>query len=103
NAEVYEGKFNMDMKLNPLADRPTFDLNARLDNTNLVLLNDFFKAYGKFDVNKGTFGLYKEVAAKEGAFKGYVKPVIKDLDVVGAEDQKDNILQKLWEEIVGAA
>jgi len=52
-------------------------------------------------VNKGTFGLYTEVAAKEGSFVGYVKPIIKDLDVLGKEDRDDNLLQKTWEGIVG--
>lgn len=103
NADVYEGTLTMNMKLNPLADRPTFDLNMSVENTNLPLLNDFFKAYGKFDVNKGTFGLYSEVAAREGKFKGYVKPIIKDLDVVGPEDRGDNVLSRLWEGVVGAA
>jgi hypothetical protein len=79
NADVYEGTFKLNMKLNPLAERPTFDMNARIDNTNLVLLNDFLAAYAKIDVNKGTFGLYTEVASKQGKFVGYVKPVIKDL------------------------
>src|SRR5206468_10619253 len=32
-----------------------------------------------------------------------VKPVIKDLDVVGPEDRKDKFFQKVWENIVGAA
>jgi hypothetical protein len=41
------------------------------------------------------------MAAKEGSFKGYVKPVIKDLDVVGKEDRKDTFLRKLWESVVG--
>src|SRR6185295_17208655 len=59
--------------------------------------------YGKFDVNRGTFGLYTEVAAAGGKFTGYVKPVIKDFDVVGPQDRNDNILQKMWEGIVGAA
>ncbi|MEO6166901.1 MAG: DUF748 domain-containing protein [Chitinophagales bacterium] len=103
NAGLYEGTFDLNMKLNPLADRPTFDMNAELENTNLVLLNDFFQAYGKVDVNKGTFGLYAEVAAKEGKFKGYVKPIIKDLDVLGKEDRDDNLFRKIWEGIVGAA
>jgi hypothetical protein len=102
-ALVYEGTLKFNMKLNPLAYQPTFDLNARIDNTNLVLLNDFFKAYGKFDVNRGTFGLYTEVAAKDGKFTGYVKPLIKDLDVVGTEDKNDGLLQKLWEGIIGTA
>lgn len=102
-ANVYEGILNFNMKLNALAEQPTFDLNAELKNTNLVLLNDFMKAYGNFDVNKGTFGLYTEVSAKEGKFKGYVKPIIKDLDVRGPEDKNDGIFRKLWESVVGTA
>lgn len=103
SAGLYEGTFNLNMKLNPLAEHPTFDMNAELENTNLVLLNDFFQAYGKVDVNKGTFGLYSEVAAKDGQFKGYVKPIIKELDVVGKEDRDDNFFRKIWEGIVGTA
>ncbi len=103
SASVYEGTLLFNMKLNALNKNPTFDLNAELKNTNLVLLNDFLKAYGNFDVNKGTFGLYTEMAAKDGKFKGYVKPIIKDLDVVGPQDKRDNFFNKIYEQIVGAA
>jgi hypothetical protein len=101
SAEIYEGTLTMNAKLNPLADNPTFDMSAELNNTNLVKLNDFFQAYAKIDVNKGRFGLYTEVAAKENRFAGYVKPLIKDLDVLGKEDRKDNLFQKLWEAAAG--
>lgn len=101
-ASIYDGTLDVNMKLNPLADEPTFDLNSELKNTNLVKLNDFFSAYAKADVNKGTFGLYTEVAAKEGKFAGYIKPLIKDLDVLGKEDRHDNILKKMWEGLVGS-
>jgi len=100
-ADLYEGKLYLNAKLNPLADVPTFDMNADLKNTNLVKLNDFFEAYAKADVNKGRFGLYTEIAAKDGNFAGYVKPLIQDLDVLGKEDRHDNILQKMWEGLVG--
>ncbi|MCF0071181.1 DUF748 domain-containing protein [Dyadobacter sp. CY261] len=102
-ADVYEGKLRFDAKLNPLAASPTFDMSAELKNTNLVKLNDFLQAYAKIDVNKGRFGLYTEVAAKDEAFKGYVKPVIKDLDVLGKEDRDDNLFRKLWEAVAGGA
>ncbi|SKC54642.1 DUF748 domain-containing protein [Ohtaekwangia koreensis] len=101
HANIYEGELALNVKLNPLADDPTFDMNAEVKNTNLVKLNDFFKAYAKIDVNKGRFGLYTEVAAKEGKFAGYVKPLIQDLDVLGKEDRKDNILRKMWEGLAG--
>lgn len=101
-ATIYEGRLDMKMKLNPLAEVPTFDLNAEWKNTNLVKLNEFFQAYAKVDVNKGTFGLYTEIAAKEGRFTGYVKPLIEDIDVLGKEDREENILRQAWEGITGA-
>ncbi len=100
---VYGGTLSLNMKMDALAKKTRFDLNTEIKNANLVSLNDFLKAYGGFDVNKGTFGLYTEFAAKNGKYKGYVKPVIKDLDVVGPEDRKDKFFQKVWENIVGAA
>jgi len=100
-ANIYEGDLRLNVKLNPLAEEPTFDLNTEIKDTNLVKLNEFFQAYAKVDVNKGKFGLYAEAAGKDGRFKGYVKPLIQDLDVVGKEDRHDNILRKLWESLVG--
>lgn len=101
DANVYGGTMALRMKLNPLAEAPTFDLNAELKGLELKELNSFMQAYGKFDVNQGNMGLYTEMAAKDGGFAGYVKPIIKDLDVVGREDRKDNALRKLWEVVVG--
>jgi hypothetical protein len=101
SADIYEGSLDVTMKINPLADDPTFDMNAEVKNTNLVKLNEFFQAYAKIDVNKGRFGLYTEVAAKEGRFNGYVKPLIQDLDVLGKEDRDDNVFRKMWEAIAG--
>lgn len=102
-AYAYEGSLSFKMKLDPLAEDPTFDLEAEMEGLNLVLLNEYLKTYGDFDINKGTFGLYTEFAAKEGKFAGYVKPIIKDLDVLGPEDKEDKFFKKLWEGVVGAA
>lgn len=101
SADIYEGTLTLDMQLDPLAQNPTFDLNSELKNTNLVKLNEFFKAYGKIDVSRGSFGLFTEVAGKEGKFVGYVKPIVKDLKVLGPEDKEDHLLRKFWEGIVG--
>ena len=103
HASMYEGTLGLNMKLNALAENPTFDMKAEIKNTNLVLLNDFLKAYGKFDVDKGEFSLYSEMAAKDGKFKGYVKPIITDLKVLGPKDKNDGFFHLLWESIVGGA
>jgi Domain of Unknown Function (DUF748) len=102
NANIYEGTLSFNLNLNPLADLPTFDMNTEIKNTNLTKLNDFFQAYANIDVNKGTFGMYAEAAAKDGKFVGYVKPLIKDLDVLGKEDKDDPIGKKMWEGFAGA-
>ena len=101
-ATIYKGKLDLKMKIDPLAANPTFDLNAELTNTNLPELNDFFKAYGGFDFHAGTFGLYTEVASQKGKFVGYVKPIIKNLQVKGSEDRNDSFFNKLYESLVGA-
>jgi hypothetical protein len=103
SANVYKGTMNFNMRINAMAPTPTFDMNMELKNTSLPEFNDFFKAYAKIDIHKGNFGLYTEVAAKDRKYIGYVKPVIKDLEVQGPEDKNDNILNKLWESIVGTA
>lgn len=103
NAIVYQGTFNLQMKMNLLAQQLTYDLNAELKNTNLPDLNNFFQAYANFNVYAGTFGLYTEVAAKDGKFIGYVKPIVKDLKVVGPEDRNNSFLNKLYEALIGAA
>jgi len=100
---VYKGALSLSMKLNPLAEQTTFDLNSKLENTDLTELNDMFQAYGGFDVNRGHFGMYTEIAAKGGKFEGYVKPLIQDLDIVSwkGQDKKDGFFQKVWESVVG--
>jgi uncharacterized protein DUF748 len=97
--DVYGGRLNLNVKLDPFKKQPTFDLNAGLSNVDMVNLNPFFKTYGKFEVEKGNFGLYTEFAAKDGAFKGYVKPLLKDVDVA----QQGNFAQIAWADVVGAA
>jgi hypothetical protein len=101
-ANVYGGTFSLDVKFDALNKLPTFDMNARLTNMDMTQLNAFFKAYGNFDVKKGNMGLYTEFAAKDGAFNGYVKPLLKDLDIVQWNKQEGNLGQILWETLVGS-
>ena len=103
NGNVYGGTLSLNMQMDVLAEKTKFDLKAEIKNVNLALLNDFLKAYGGFDVNRGNLGLYTEFAAKDGRYVGYVKPIIKDLKVLGPQDRHDSFLQKAWEVIVGAA
>jgi hypothetical protein len=98
-ADVYDGKMDLNVKLDPMQKKPTFDLNAKVDKVNMVHLNNFFKAYGKFEVEKGSFGLYTEFAGKDGAFTGYVKPLITDMKV----KKEGNMIQIGWQTLVQGA
>lgn len=103
SALLYGGDLRLNMGLNALNKETTFDMDLKLEGMVLTELNDFFDAYADFDVNKGTMSLYTELATREGAFEGYLKPFIKDLDILGKEDKEDKLLRKLWEGIVGGA
>ena len=99
-ANVYNGTARFNMKIDALNQVPTFDANATLTAVDLTKLNDFLKAYGGFDVEKGSFGLYTEAAAKDKLIGGYTKPVIKDLKVSNWKEDKDKPLKLVWETIV---
>jgi len=102
-ANVYEGNIDMEMKLNPLAKKPTFDMNLKAENINLVRLNDYLKANANFDVKKGNFNLYTEIVSKEGKYSGYVKPIIKDLDILQLDKEEGGLFQKLYESVIAGA
>ncbi len=103
SATLYDGSLKFNMALDPLAGQTIFDMDLTLEQMTLKKLNDMFNAYADFDVNSGTMSLYTEIATRDGAFSGYVKPVIKDLDVLGKEDKKDSFFHKVYEGLVGTA
>lgn len=97
------GGLNLQIHINPIADKPTFELTGQLTNVDLVSLNNFLKAYGKFDVDRGEFALFTSFAAKDGNYDGYLKVFFKNLKVFRWEKEKrKDILEIFWEAIVGA-
>jgi uncharacterized protein YhdP len=95
------GALRLDGSIDPFARRPTFDVRTRLEKLRIAKLNDFLKAYLDVDVEKGTLALYSELHAQRGAFHGYVKPLIEDLDVLDWPNEKERPLEKIWEGLVG--
>jgi len=91
----------LDLNLDPLARQPTFDMDGELKNLDISLLNDFLKAYAGLDAEGGTFSLFTEIAASEGRFKGYAKPMVKDLKVFSPGDKDEGgLLESAWEALV---
>ncbi|MEO6305345.1 MAG: DUF748 domain-containing protein [Bacteroidia bacterium] len=94
--DIYGRNFNLNVRLNAFEKQPIFDLDAGINNIDMINLNPFFKEYAKFEVEKGNFGLYTEFAAKDGAFNGYVKPLIKKMKVA----KEGNFAQIAWQTLI---
>jgi len=77
---------------------PDFDVDARIENTDLKAMNDLLRAHAKVDVASGVFSVYSEIRVKDGRVAGYVKPLFRDMNVYSAAQDEDKSLgQKLKE------
>jgi Domain of Unknown Function (DUF748) len=103
-AEVLDGgKAKLDGSIDPLAVKPTFDLNLGLKNVQLPQVNPWLTRFIKADAEQGEFELYMELAAADGKFKGYAKPVMRDVNIYSSKEPEKNPLKRLWEGIVDIA
>lgn len=95
------GRLDLDLRLNLLAARPTYEMTCQLTNVDMTSLNEFLRAYGKFDVARGNFSLYGSVASKDGNYEGYFKTIIENLSVFNWEkDKHKDVFGVVWEGIV---
>lgn len=87
----------------PLVRMDNFDVQLRTTGVDLTQLNSFVEAYGRFDFKAGTGDLVTEVDVKNGEVSGYVKPLLKNVEVFDwKQDVKEKgVLQGVWEAIVG--
>lgn len=79
----------------------SFDLDAKLERVNLALFNPLFKVYGPFDVEKGTLTIDAELANNGKSLKGYIKPIITDLNVIELKERYEKPQQTGTEIVVG--
>lgn len=89
--------------INPFAEQPEFDLNLTVKNVQLPEVNPWLRQYIKADAEAGEFELYTELAAKNGRFTGYAKPIMRDVNMYSSSEEEDNPLRRLWEGIVDFA
>jgi hypothetical protein len=86
----------------PKGKSANFDLEIAIDQSDIKPLNKLFLAYGGFDVAAGEFSLYSEVAVRDGAVDGYVKPLFKDVNVYDSkQDRNKPVLRQFYESILG--
>lgn len=82
------GDLRVEMKLDPFAPHPTYDMALELKHLHLPEINNYLRYYLAVVARDGRLSLAAESSAKDGRFKGYVKPVVKDLDVLKIKRDK---------------
>jgi hypothetical protein len=74
-----------------------------LRNVKLPQVNPWLRQYIKADAEGGDFELYLELAAADGKFKGYAKPILKNVNMYSSEEPEENVLKRIWEGLVDFA
>jgi hypothetical protein len=97
-AQVLEGApATVAGSVDAFADEPTFDINMEVKNVQLPQVNPWLREFIKADAEAGRFELYMELAASEGRFAGYAKPILEDVDLYRANEDEQSALKRVWE------
>jgi hypothetical protein len=95
------GDARCNVKLDPYAPKPTFEMKLEMAEVPLTKVNDFAKAYGHFTFEEGTLKVATELSSKNGAFKGYVELVFDHMSIFNPAHDSDNPIDFIWQGIVG--
>lgn len=79
------------------AAKPTFDVNLEVKKVQLPEVNPWLREFIKADAEAGKFELYMELAAADGKFKGYAKPIMEDVDIYRSGEEEESALKRIWE------
>lgn len=60
--------------IRPESKNPDLSLNIAIENTEMKAMSKIFQAYGKFDIKRGEFSFFSEIAIRNNRIQGYVKP-----------------------------
>ena len=76
-----QGTLTLEGELDPSTANPTFDVDIQADNVALKNFENLFDTYAPFDLEAGSLTLAAELAADDGKLKGYIKPIIHNVEV----------------------
>ncbi len=94
------GGFKFHLTADPFDAKPTFKLAAEMTDIDLTEWNDFLEAYGGVSASAGRFSVFTEMQVDQGKLQGYIKPIIKHLEIARWKEAKENPLKVVWETIV---
>jgi hypothetical protein len=103
-AEVLEGAPAVVAgSVNAFAAQPTFDVNLEVKKVQLPQVNPWLREFIKADAEAGDFELYMELAAADGKFKGYAKPILQNVDLYRSGEEEQSALKRIWEGLLDFA
>lgn len=88
--------------IDPNEQTPTFDVDLTIEGARLVDVNPWLREFLKVDAEMGVFSMYSELAAADGRFEGYVRPILEDPQFASANDD-EGPFRKAWEGLVNLA
>jgi len=60
-------------------------------------MSKIFQAYGKFDIKRGEFSFFSEIAIRNNRIQGYVKPIFKNMEVTDMRTPEEkSLFHKLY-------
>ena len=97
------GPTRVDATFEPHEKRHRFLGDARASTTPMrPRLNDLWRAYGGFDVERGTFAVYSRGRPSgAGHVDGYVKTISRRTSTCSDADEQKGLREKLYEGLVG--
>jgi hypothetical protein len=66
-------------------------------------VNPWLREFLNVDAEMGVFSMYSELAAAEGRFEGYVRPILEDPQLFDSETDSQGPFRKAWEALVNVA
>src|SRR6476620_3668121 len=92
------GETQISAILRPPEESPDIELKIKIAGTQIRSMNNLLRAYGKVDVVGGLFSCYSEIRLDDGSIRGYVKPLVRKLNVYdSAQDRDKPALDKVKE------
>ncbi len=81
SSREYGAKIDFKAKANLLKEIPDFDYNFSVENIELTAFNKQVEHYTDMTLETGKLSLFSEMAMKDKHFKGYLKPLVKDMRI----------------------
>ena len=96
----YGGTLTFDANMQLLKEMPDFNYNMKLNELQLVKLNDLSKRYGGIDFEQGTLDLVSEMEMVDGKLQGYLKPLTHNMQIFEWNEGDNRTITQFVKELI---